>query len=65
MSAKHPKVTAQEQVSIPLDVRRKLGVGSGFEDIHRALFSVPPESHSIQELKAGIRRHIRKRYARH
>jgi hypothetical protein len=34
------------------------------EDIHRALFAVPPQSHGIGELKEGIRRYIRKRHPR-
>jgi len=80
------KVTAQGQISVPADVRRKLGIGPGsvfeweeagdkmvvrrvgrfsFEDIHRALFGArTPEPHSLDELKEGIRRYVRKRYAR-
>lgn len=34
------------------------------DDIHRALFSKVPASHSVADLKAGIRRHMRKRRAR-
>jgi AbrB family looped-hinge helix DNA binding protein len=30
------------------------------EDIHRALFSKRPRSRTVEEMKAGIRRHIRK-----
>ena len=80
------KVTAQGQISVPVEVRRKLGIGPGSileweedgdkivvrrsarfssEDIHRALFPEQvPESHTIDEMKAGIRRRIRERHAR-
>ena len=35
------------------------------QDIHRALFgSVPPRPRSVDQLKEGIRQHVRKRYAR-
>jgi antitoxin PrlF len=33
------------------------------EDIHQALFSKGPRPRTVQDLKAGIRRHIRKRHA--
>ena len=36
-----------------------------FEDIHRALFPEgPPKPRTIEEMKEGIRRYVRKRYAR-
>jgi antitoxin PrlF len=36
------------------------------EDIHRTLFGGdPPETKSLDELKEGLRRYVRKRYARH
>lgn len=79
-------VTAQGQISVPMDVRRKLGIGPGSileweedgneivvrragrfssEDIHRALFGARrPETRSLDELKEGIRRYARRRYAR-
>jgi AbrB family looped-hinge helix DNA binding protein len=81
----HSKVTAQGQISVPAEVRRKLGVGPGsviewteegdkvvvrragrytFEEIHRALFPKgPPKTRSIEEMKEGVRRHVRKRFA--
>jgi len=35
------------------------------EDIHRALFpNGPPKSHTVDEMKAGIERYVRERYAR-
>jgi AbrB family looped-hinge helix DNA binding protein len=80
------RLTAQGQISVPSDVRRKLGVGPGsvlewdedgdkivvrragrfsFEDIQRALFPKgPPKPRTLRELKEGIRRHIKERYAR-
>jgi antitoxin PrlF len=86
MALAHSKVTAQGQISVPAEVRRRLGVGPGSviewdqqgnnivvrrsgryssEDIHRALFlKREPESHTVNEMKAGVRRRIRERYAR-
>jgi AbrB family looped-hinge helix DNA binding protein len=86
MAIAHSKVTAQGQISVPADVRRKLGIGPGSilaweqeddhivirragrfssEEIHRALFpSKEPAPRSLKELKEGIRRYTRKRYAR-
>jgi AbrB family looped-hinge helix DNA binding protein len=80
------RLTAQGQISVPSDVRRKLGVGPGsvlewdeeddkivvrragrfsFEDIRRVLFPKgPPKPRTLRELKEGIRRHIKERYAR-
>ena len=85
MTIAHSKVTAQGQISVPADVRRKLGIGPGSvleweeedgkivvrragrfssEDIHRAIFGeVKPKRHSVEEMKEGIRRYVRKRYA--
>lgn len=42
---------------------RKAGRYSS-EDIHRALFSKPTRARTVEEMKAGIRRHIKKRHAR-
>jgi antitoxin PrlF len=86
MAIGHSRVTAQGQISVPANVRRKLGIGPGSvleweeegdrivvrragrfssKDIHRALFgSKEPEPKSLDELKEGIRRYARKRYAR-
>lgn len=80
------RLTAQGQISVPLKVRRKLGIGPGSvlewgeeddkivvrragrfssEEIHRALFSEqPPTPRTVDDLKEGIRRRIRERYAR-
>lgn len=80
------KVTAQGQISVPVEIRRRLGIGPGSilewdedgdrivvrrstrftsEDINRALFPhEAPESHTIDEMKAGIRKRVRERHAR-
>ena len=86
MALAHSKLTAQGQISVPVGVRRKLGIGPGSilewdedgdkivvrrsarftsEEIHRALFPErPPKSRTLDEMKAGIRRHARERHAR-
>jgi AbrB family looped-hinge helix DNA binding protein len=86
MALAHSKVTAQGQISVPIGVRRKLGIGPGSilewdeegdkivvrrsarfssEDIHRALFpETAPKSRTVDEMKEGIRRRARERYAR-
>ncbi|MBF8301653.1 MAG: hypothetical protein HW394_2023 [Acidobacteria bacterium] len=86
MALAHSKVTAQGQISVPAEVRRKLGIGPGSvlewdeeedkivvrrsgrytsEDIHRVLYpDGPPKARTLDELKDGIRRYIRKRHAR-
>ncbi len=81
----HSKLTAQGQISVPAEVRRKLGIGPGSvleweadgekvvvrrvglytsEDVHRALFSKPPKTRTLEELKDGVRRYVKGRYAR-
>jgi antitoxin PrlF len=86
MAIAHSKLTSQGQISVPLEVRRKLGVGPGSvleweeeggrmfvrragrfssEEIHRALFgSRTPPARALEEMREGIRRYVRKRYAR-
>jgi len=91
MAIARSRVTAQGQISIPLDVRKKLGIGPGSvlewdeegnhivvrragrfssEDIHRVVFgrvvsgAKTPEPQSPDEMKEGIRRYVRRRYAR-
>ena len=86
MDITRAKITAQSQISLPAEVRKKLGVGPGsfiefeeedgriflrkvgrytFADIHAALFpDGPPEPKTLDELKEGIRRHMRKKHAR-
>jgi AbrB family looped-hinge helix DNA binding protein len=83
MAIAHSKLTAQGQISVPAQVRRKLGLGPGSvlewdasgeqvvvrrvgkytsEDLHRSLFSKPPKTRTLAELKAGLARDIRRRY---
>ena len=86
MATIQSKVTAQGQISVPAEIRQKLGIGPGSilewedendrilvrragryssEDIHNALFSDgPPTPKSLDDLKEGIRKQVRKRHAR-
>ena len=86
MAVVHSRVTAQGQVSVPADVRKKLGVGPGSViewrvedeqvvvrkagryssmDIHNALFRrKAPQRRTLEELKQGIAKSVRKRHAR-
>ena len=86
MAIAQSKVTAQGQIPIPVDVRRRLGVGPGSVleweeegdkmvvrragrfssgDIHRAVFgSRKPKAKSVEQLREGIGRYMRERYAR-
>ncbi len=85
MALAHSKITAQGQISVPAEVRRKLGVGPGsileweevgqnvvvrragrftLEDTRKALFPTPPKRRSLKEMKEGIRKYMRERYAR-
>jgi AbrB family looped-hinge helix DNA binding protein len=85
MALASSKLTAQGQISVPAEVRRKLGLAPGSvieweeqgdaivvrrvgtyssEDVHSALFSNERlASHSLSELKNGIRVAMRKRHA--
>ncbi len=87
MALARSKVTAQGQISIPANIRQKLGITPGSilewdqvgdnvvvrrvarfssEEIHRALFpSGAPQPRTAAEMKRGIRRRLRERYARH
>jgi antitoxin PrlF len=86
MALAQSKLTAQGQISVPAEVRRKLGVGPGAvlewdeehgqivvrragrftsEDVNRALFpDQPPRPRTLEEMKQGVKRHIRKKHAR-
>lgn len=86
MTLAHSKLTAQGQISVPAEIRRKLGIGPGAvlewdeeggqivvrragrytsEDVHEALFPTHPDkSRTLEEMKEGVRRHIRTRHAR-
>jgi antitoxin PrlF len=80
------KLTAQGQISVPAEVRRKLGLGPGSviewnehedgmvvrragryttDDLHRAAFAdAVPKARTLEELRDGIRRQMKSRYAR-
>jgi AbrB family looped-hinge helix DNA binding protein len=85
MALAHSKLTSQGQISVPAEVRRRLGVGPGSvlewdedgdrivvrragryssEDIHKVLFKTPPARRTMEELKEGIRTHVRRKHAR-
>lgn len=85
MAIAQSKVTAQGQISVPAEIRKKLGVGPGSvlewdeqndqvvvrragrytsEEVHRALFPEPAAETKSVNVKDGIRKYIRKRYAR-
>jgi antitoxin PrlF len=86
MALAQSRLTAQGQVSVPAEVRKRLGIGPGsviewdqegdrlvvrraakhtMADLHRALFPAgPPPPKSDEELRQGIRAHIRKKHAR-
>jgi AbrB family looped-hinge helix DNA binding protein len=85
MKLARSRVTAQGQISVPAEVRKRLELVPGsilewdaeddriivrragqhtFEDLHRALFSQDPEPRSLEDLKEGIRQHMRARHAR-
>jgi antitoxin PrlF len=85
MKLAQSKLTAQGQISVPAEVRRRLELVPGSileweaeddkvivrrvgryssEDLHRALFSREPTPRTLDELKEGIRRHMKERHAR-
>ena len=86
MAIARSKVTAQGQISVPADVRRRLGIAPGSllewveeddkivvrragrfssEDVHRSLFGKRTlKTQTIDQMKEGIRIHIRDRHAR-
>ncbi len=86
VSIARSKITAQGQISIPAEVRKKLGVGPGSilewdesndqvvvrragrhtsTEVHDALFpNAKPKQKTPANVKEGIRKHIREKYAR-
>ncbi len=85
MKLAQSKLTAQGQISVPAEVRKRLALVSGSvlewdiegdritvrrvgrhtsEELHRTLFLTAPEPRSLDELKSGIRSHLRARHAR-
>jgi AbrB family looped-hinge helix DNA binding protein len=85
MSIAKSKLTAQGQISVPAEVRKRLGLGPGSmlewydehgtvvvrraasfssTEIHQALFPEGPKIQDAPDVKAGIRKYIRRRHAR-
>jgi hypothetical protein len=65
MPSAHPKVMSQEQLAISLE-RNDLVPACSSQDIHRAVSPEgKPHRKSLADLKEGIRRSVRKRFARH
>jgi AbrB family looped-hinge helix DNA binding protein len=84
MAIARSKVTAQGQISVPAEVRRRLGVGPGAvlewdeeggrvvvrrvgrytsAEVHKALFRSVPEPKTLDELKQGPARYVKRRHA--
>lgn len=86
MALARSRLTSQGQISVPAEVRRRLGVGPGnviewdeqdgqivvrrsgkwtFEEMHAHLFpDGPPPRKTDEELKEGVRQHMREKHAR-
>jgi antitoxin PrlF len=85
MSIAHSRLTAQGQISVPAEVRRRLGLAPGSvlewdeeggkivvrragrvssEELHEAVFQKAPTGRTTEELKEGVRQHLRRRHAR-
>lgn len=86
MKVAESKLTSQGQISVPAEIRRRLGLAPGSvlewdvedgvvvvrksarytsADVHTALFpDGPPEAHSLDELREGLRDDIVTRHAR-
>jgi AbrB family looped-hinge helix DNA binding protein len=85
MTLARSKLTAQGQISVPAEVRRRLELVPGSilewdteddkvvvrragrfcsEEVHAALFADAPGPRTLEELKAGVRRHASERHAR-
>lgn len=86
MKLTQSRITAQGQISVPVEVRRRLALVPGsvlewsaepdritvrrvgshsFEELHHTLFPQEPQARSLEDLKTGIRQHVRARHARH
>ena len=86
MALAQSRLTAQGQISVPAEVRKRLGIGPGsvieweldgdklfvrrankytVEDLHSALFPKgAPARKSDEELREGVRQHLRRKHAR-
>jgi len=84
MKLSQSRITAQGQISVPAEVRRRLALVPGsvlewgaeqdhitvrrvgnhsFDDLHHTLFPQEPVARSLEDLKDGIRQHVRARHA--
>ena len=85
MALAQSRLTAQGQVSVPAEVRKRLGIGPGsvieweiegdklvvrrankytMQDLHSALFPKgAPARKTDEELREGVRKHLRKKHA--
>lgn len=84
MTLTQSKITSQGQVTIPAEIRKKLGLAPGSviewreiggeivvaraskydsQQIHRALFPVPPTPRSLKDLDESIRDRMRVKHA--
>lgn len=86
MKVAESKLTSQGQISVPAEIRRRLGLAPGSvlewdveddvvivrkgarfasSDVHEALFpDGPPQAHSLDDLRDGLRDDIARRHAR-
>jgi AbrB family looped-hinge helix DNA binding protein len=85
MKLAQSRITAQGQISVPAEVRRRLELVPGSllewdaeddritvrrvgrhtsQELHQAMFSEAPQPRSLEDLKEGIRQHVRARHAR-
>ena len=85
MAISQSKLTAQGQISVPAEIRKRLGLGPGSVlewdeksgevvvrkagkyssvQVHEALFGARGKAKPKADVKAGIRKHIRRRHAR-
>ena len=86
MAIAQSKLTSQSQISVPAEVRKRLGIGPGSilewhdedgnvvvrkagrfssSEIHQAIFEEgAPQGAKAPDVKAAIRKHIRRRHAR-
>jgi AbrB family looped-hinge helix DNA binding protein len=86
MAIAQSKLTSQSQISVPAEVRKRLGIGPGSvlewhdqdgnvvvrkagrfssSEIHQALFAAgAPRGGKAPDVKAAIRKYIRRRHAR-
>jgi AbrB family looped-hinge helix DNA binding protein len=86
MAIAQSKLTAQGQISVPSEVRKKLGIGPGsvlewdeqgghiivrragrygWSDVRQALFPKgPPQARTLDELREGRLKYIRRKHAR-